>query len=132
MTGLEVAAPYIAAAVGINSIYGAVTGTPGGLIGEVFGQEAPKAAAPAAPAPAQLATQATPDTSATTALPSVTQPPVTTTLLSLAPPVVTPPPTMPSQATTLAAAQRQSILDQRKRQGRASTILTNQTSDLLG
>lgn len=58
MTGLEVILPYIGAASAVNTVYGAVTGTPGGLVGELFGPDTPSPAQGAAPAGS--ATGATP------------------------------------------------------------------------
>lgn len=100
-----------------------------------LGVKPPKADAPATPAAAPAAAAAVaaaPAASATDILGSAI--PVAANSLGAdgvqtvsldKPPVVTAPPAMPTLSTTMRAAKRQSIADMRRRQGRASTILTD-------
>lgn len=141
MSGIEVAAPYVAAALGINALYGTVTGEEGGLVGELMGvTDEREEAATKAKADAAARQQASIDALAaripdapTTALPSVTPPPAA---VSLAAPVAATPAPMPAPMPVASVisdgVKRQSIAQQRRRAGRASTILTQTTSDTLG
>lgn len=91
---------------GIGSLFGGVTS----LLGNMFSSSD----SPAAPAPAAAPVAAAP---------AVTAPVVT-------PPTPAPIPLPDDQA--VQASKTKSIADQIARRGRASTILTNQTSDTLG
>jgi len=129
MSGLEVVLPYIAGATAVNTVYGAVTGTPGGLLGEIFGADEPPPRAPApAPAPA-AAPSPTPvvidEPPAAAAIPSVTPPPAAATLI--APPVVEAPTPAPTLSAAQTVARRATAISQRQRRGRTSTILTGDT-----
>lgn len=132
------AATYIAGAVAANTVYGLATGESGGLVGEAFGvqdkidsqqAQAKQDAldrANAAQARQDAANKANADAIASTAS-LISNPPVTVTAAAATPPTVTKPAVMPS--IDLQKARRTTIMEQRKRQGRASTILT---ADTLG
>lgn len=127
-------AGYFAAAMLANTVYGAATGESGGLIGEAFGVQdkidSQQAQAKqdaldrsnALQAKQDAANQANAAAIANTAS-LITNPPVTTTALT--PPTVTKPAVMPNASQSLQVARRTSIMEQRRRQGRASTILTD-------
>ncbi len=130
---------YVGAAMLANTIYGAATGESGGLIGEAFGVQ-DKADAAAAKAKQDAldrasALQARQDeglASLKTDLGPVAVAPVAPVAPVPTPPTVTPPAAMPTVSTSLLQARRESVAMMRKRQGRASTILTQSTSDTLG
>lgn len=162
MAAMAAILPYITAATAVNSLYGAVTGTPGGLIGEIFGTDEPAkpaAPAPTPPAPAPAAKVEEPVAAPapvvapvvaapvapispispvpaleTLLAPAAVAPAVTPAVTLEKPPEVTKPTVMPStNDAAVKAAKAASIAEQLRRRGRASTILTDGgTYDPLG
>lgn len=142
-------AAYAGYAVLANTIYGAATGESGGFVGELFGvqdsidDKTNQAKQEAADRQAALVAASQQKTAAPAALevapqvaPVLETPAVQTVVKPVAPvpPVIEKPAVMPSQKdAAVVAARKASIAEQRRRQGRASTILTGSGSgDLLG